>query len=210
LHAFKGVTGNLGVRDLPALANDIETGIKAGGPVSQALLETFAATVGDLKADLRRIESQTSSDAQTPTAALDTPLVLALLQRLVEELDIAEVNDDTIAQLRAQLGAERFAPIETELDSFELEQAAAVARALMAELASAESSPTAAASLPLLRQLVGALEASELDDDALAGLRGVLEADSYLKLEAAVESFEFSTAIGIARALITECESTHD
>lgn len=122
LHAFKGVAGNLGVRELPEAANAIETEIKAGRPVGQTLIADLAAKTSQLRQDLSQIEKLTGP-ASLADAELDKDMVVPLLTRLIEELGTDEMNDDTIEQLRSHLGAVRFEPIELQLESFEFKRA---------------------------------------------------------------------------------------
>jgi CheY-like chemotaxis protein len=122
LHAFKGVAGNLGIRELPEAANAIETEIKAGRPVGQTLIADLAAKTSQLRQDLSQIEKLTGP-ASLAGAELDKDMVVPLLTRLIEELGTDEMNDDTIEQLRSHLGAVRFEPIELQLESFEFKRA---------------------------------------------------------------------------------------
>lgn len=130
LHAFKGVAGNLGVRELPEAANAIETEIKAGRPVSQQLIDDLAAKTSQLRQDLSQIETLTGCTAPAG-AELDKDIVLPLLTRLIEELGTDEMNDDTIEPLRSKLGAVRFEPIEIQLESFEFRRAVKAAQDLL-------------------------------------------------------------------------------
>ena len=212
LHAFKGVAGNLSVRELPAIANELENEVKLGGPVSQVLLVRLAERMRELQEELRQIERLTGPDGQNAPAALDIPAVMDLLKRLLEQLDTAALDDDTIGALRGHLGPERFAPIEIQLESFELGLAADAARSLLTALAAPAATARAegTAVVALLRRLMLALEDSELDEDALAALRGVLDPGSFARLEESLDAFEFPTAIAMTNTLIRQYENTHD
>ncbi len=205
LHAFKGVTGNLGVRELPQLANAIELEIKAGRSVGKTLLDELSMKVGFLREDLAQME-KLAGPANASSAQPDVEIIAPLLGRLIQELATDELNDDTIDQLRGHLGAERFAAIEVHLESFELARAADAARDLLAAM-SASSAPLPASGavvVPLLRQLVAALESSEIDDKVLTQLGAAMDAASYAKLDAVLDSFDFEESMAIANELIKQ------
>ncbi len=205
MHAFKGVTGNFGIRELPAIANAIEVEVKSGRPVDQNLMDQLSAKVDLLLQDLKQIEQMTDP-AQSVSVELDLEIVRPLLVRLIDELSSDELNDDTIDQLRSHLGTERFAKVETELESFELSRAADAARELLASFEAAQEAKgvSGAQAVRLLQKLIGGLEDSNIDDETLDGLRALIDTKSYAKLEEPLEAFEFDQAVDIAKELISQ------
>lgn len=211
LHAFKGVAGNLGVRELPEIANSIETQIKAGEPASQTLLNELAAKTELMLQDLRQIETL-NSPLQASDTVTNLETIGPLLEQLIGELESDAMNDDTIESLRHQLSPDNFEPIELLLESFEFKRAAEAAQELLTALKSANAAANKAnaAVLPLLQQLIRSLEVSEIDDGALADLRFALDPQSNEELEIALESFEFQEAIVVAKKLMTQYENTYE
>ena len=211
LHALKGVAGNLGVREVPEAANAIELAIKDGSAVGEPLLAALTAAMDRLQQDLRqigRVDAPTHDTSDEP----DVAVVLPLLRALIGELGGGEIIDATIEGLRSRLGAGRFAPIESQIENFELERAAEAAAELlrMLEAQAPAGRPRAADAALLLRKLVLALEASEMDDQAMDGLRSALPADACARLENALDSFDFGRGIAIANALLEEHGSDNE
>jgi HPt (histidine-containing phosphotransfer) domain-containing protein len=208
LHAFKGVTGNLGVRDVPDIANRLENEVKAERSGDKDLMVRFANGVERLFQDLKLVE-QLALAGQAGPSGPDLRLVLPLLDQLIQQLDSDEINDETIDQLRKQLGDEPFTPIETELDSFELARAAQVARGMVIQFRASDGERGVLESnrLNLLRDLLRSLEDSEIDDLALEGLRSTLGVKSLTQLEDALDNFEFPDAIALIRQWIAQYES---
>ena len=211
LHAFKGVTGNLGIREIPEIVNSIETAIKAGRPVDKAVLETLSSKVLLLLQDLKKMDNQNES-LQHPTQEIDLTAVTTLLQCLIKELSDDEINDNTIDQLRTLLGEERFSNVEIQLESFELARAADAARELLASLEFAGSQKLALdkSASQLLERIIRGLEASVIDDTALKELKSAINEQGYSRLEAALDSFEFNEGITIAKELLSNFGYNND
>jgi HPt (histidine-containing phosphotransfer) domain-containing protein len=211
LHAFKGVTGNLGVKDVPEIANILENEVKAKRAGDRDIMVRFAAGVGKLFQDLKLVE-QLGSAGQAGPSGPDLSLVLPLLDRLIEQLDSDEIDDETIDQLRKQLGDDQFAPIETELDSFELARAAQAARDMADRLRASDGEQGVDDSnrLELLQSLLRRLEDSEIDDALLEDLKSALDMPSFTKLEAALDSFDFPDAIALVQHWIAQYERPNE
>jgi two-component system sensor histidine kinase EvgS len=211
MHAFKGVSGNLGFKELPELANAFEIEIKASRPVGPQLLAELSAKAGQMLQDLQQIET-CGAPAPALGAEFDAKLAIPLLKQLIEELESDEMNESTIELLRQQLGTERFEPVELQLESFEFRRAAEAAQELLTNLQASmsEGLEALAAALPLLKQLVTFLEASEIDDATLASLRLTLDVKIYAELETSLEAFEFEEALATVKALINQYEGTND
>jgi signal transduction histidine kinase/FixJ family two-component response regulator/HPt (histidine-containing phosphotransfer) domain-containing protein len=211
LHAFKGVTGNLGVKDVPEIANIIENEVKSERTGDKDLMVRFAGKVEILWQDLNLVE-HLASPVRSGRSGPDLNLVVPLLDRLAEQLENDEIDDETIDQLRMQLGEDGFAPIETELDSFELARAAQVARNMVSQLrTNGDEQPSLSPNrLPLLQGLLRSLEDSEIDDEALEGLRSELDSQSFTMLEEALDSFDFPEAISLTQQWIAQYESSDE
>jgi two-component system sensor histidine kinase EvgS len=211
MHAFKGVSGNLGFKELPELANAIEIEIKASRPVGPQLLAELSAKAGQMLQDLQQIET-CGAPAPALGAEFDAKLAIPLLKQLIEELESDEMNEGTIELLRNHLGAARFEPVELQLESFEFRRAAEAAQELLTSVQALVSDglEVQAAVLPLLKQLVTFLEASEIDDATVASLRLTLDAKIYAELETSLEAFEFEEALATVKALINQYEGTND
>jgi signal transduction histidine kinase/CheY-like chemotaxis protein len=205
LHAFKGVAGNLGIRELPQIANALELEIKEGQPVSQSLLGELSTKVDLLLKDLKQIENLTEPN-QAAVAELDIKVTVPLLQRLIAELEGDEINDDTIDQLRDHLGAERFSPIEIQLEAFEISKAAEAAKELLTLLEASSPSGVGDAqqAIPLLRKILLGLVESRIDDTALDNLRSSIEETRHAQLSAALDAFDFENATEITKKLLSE------
>ena len=141
LHAFKGVAGNLGIQRLATLGNALEQVFKAGGLPESAHITALDDAMQDFEADLNLlIEAgddldQALEDRAAATApGIDVPAALNALDRLLAALDQSDLDDEATDALRELLEPEHFQPLEDALDSFELEQAAELARALKHEL----------------------------------------------------------------------------
>lgn len=91
---------------------DLNLLIEAGDDLDQALEDRAAATA----------------------PGIDVPAALNALDRLLAALDQSDLDDEATDALRELLEPEHFQPLEDALDSFELEQAAELARALKHEL----------------------------------------------------------------------------
>jgi PAS domain S-box-containing protein len=132
LHAFKGVAGNLGVREVPEAANAIEIEAKASRPPSARLLSEFRQKVDRLMRDLEQLEA---GDDQTAGPSADEPmdpsLALASLQKFVDELSVGELNDTTLVALRRQVDPQAFLQLESAAEAFDFPRAIEVARSLM-------------------------------------------------------------------------------
>jgi HPt (histidine-containing phosphotransfer) domain-containing protein len=205
LHAFKGVAGNLGIRELPQIANALELEIKEGQPVSQSLLGELSTKVDLLLKDLKQIENLTEPN-QAAVDELDIKVTVPLLQRLIAELEGDEINDDTIDQLRDHLGAERFSPIEIQLEAFEISKAAEAAKELLTLLEASCPSGVGDAqqAIPLLRKILLGLVESRIDDTALESLRASIEELRHAQLSAALDAFDFENATEITKKLLSE------
>lgn len=202
MHALKGIAANLGVREIPAVANNIELEIKAERYDFNTLFDSLAELLARFDADIAIVQAH----AQAPESAskqVDSSEALSLLDRLIPVLEASDIDDDAVSGLRAALDESAFSRLEAELDSFEFERAAAVARELREkiELSSLESEKVDP--IPALNSLLEALKNSDLNDEAVNELRGILAPPEFSDLEDAIDSFEFEKAIEVAEHLKT-------
>jgi PAS domain S-box-containing protein len=125
LHTLKGVTANLGVREVPVISNEIEVRIKAGNYAFSELLEQLRSTMDRLQADLRVVAETEAAADNHPAGVkpMNAERVIALLDALILALEKAEFDDDAANGLREALDPETFEPLEELLDRFEFAQA---------------------------------------------------------------------------------------
>jgi HPt (histidine-containing phosphotransfer) domain-containing protein len=141
LHAFRGVAANLGIHRLATLGNTLEQVFKAGGRPDAAQIAALEDAMLDFETDLNLL-TRAGDDAVQPLddraadspAGVDVPAALGALDRLLAALEQSDLDDEATDALRTLLEPEQFQPLEDALDSFELEQAAELARALKHEL----------------------------------------------------------------------------
>ena len=136
LHTLKGVTANLGVREVPVISNDIELRIKAGNYALSDLLDRLRSTMDRLLADLR-VLAQADGTADSAAAGgqpMAAERVIALLDALILAVENSEFQDDSINGLRDALDADTFEPLEAWLDSFEFEEAGNYAKQLKSRI----------------------------------------------------------------------------
>ena len=210
LHAFKGVAGNLAVREVPQAANLIENDAKASRAPSEETLALFRERVDRLWDDLRELETVgAEEEGGSGAVAIDLATALPLLQTLAAELQAGELNDASLAAVRKAVGSERMQDLELRIEAFEFEAAASAVDDLMAVLQREQASaPSAVDAVPALQAIIAILEDSGFDDGAMKRVKKVVDPQEFLKLEAAAEAFDFPRALEIARSLLEKCEKT--
>ena len=140
LHTLKGVTANLGVREVPALSNAIETKLKAGDHACASLMEQLGASLARLARDLEVLDQSPAAEAAAADGGarggqcLDVEGITGLLDCLILALDKAELDDEVIQGLREALDPDTFQPLEELLDGFDFAEAASHAQRLRATL----------------------------------------------------------------------------
>ncbi|MBK1646395.1 hypothetical protein CKO25_17435 [Thiocapsa imhoffii] len=141
MHALKGVAGNLGIQRLVTLGDAFEQVFKAGARPAPAQIAELADAMRSFETDLQLLttawnDATQAPDARAPAAPPSSDLSAALtaLDRLLAALAQSDLDDEATEILREFLEPERFQPLEEALDSFELGQAAALARALKTHL----------------------------------------------------------------------------
>ena len=136
LHTIKGVTANLGVRQVPAISNTIEMEIKAGRYQLSESLEQLRRAMDLLIADLRVLEAAQAEAGSSPADGhpIDADRVVALLDTLIPALGKSQFDEDSVNGLRDALDADIFAPLEEALDSFEFAAAGNYARRLRSRI----------------------------------------------------------------------------
>lgn len=134
LHTLKGVTANLGVRELPELSNAIELKIKAGDHECPDLLDRLGSRTALLMSELDLLEATGAESLVQPGAgqggSIDVERVTGLLDAIIISLDQSELNDPVMNELREALDADTFERLESLVDSFELDEASEYARTL--------------------------------------------------------------------------------
>ena len=134
LHSFKGVAANLGIRELPALAHQLEGVVKNRRQPAASDWVTFADLVQQLWQQLESIPSQQST-AIAPHAPLVAVDPSPCLKRLILALENSDLDDESATALAQILPPDQFEPLKNCLESFEFAPALDLARALLAEAA---------------------------------------------------------------------------
>jgi len=136
LHALKGVAGNLGIKRLQVVAQQIEFTLKQQRQPDQAQLAELQVAMDDVLADLDRLGSTLE---EKPESGSDNPFQDAakagpLLDALISTLACSQLDEAAIEGLRDALKPEPFVALEQLLDGFEFDRAAQLARTLKAEV----------------------------------------------------------------------------
>lgn len=134
LHAFKGVAGNLGLRELPELANEIENIVKKSGPVPAAMHDAFEIAITELAEDIDLIEGTATSSRGSGLGSdnsTDINVAIPLLTSLIASLKESNIDDQVMTSLKDCIDAESYMALEAEVDSFEFAKAVEVAQSLV-------------------------------------------------------------------------------
>jgi len=197
MHSLKGVAGNLGVREIPQAANEIELRIKSQNYDFADPLNTLRGLLDRLETDLVVIRDY-SQKRTVSERTVDNTRLIEQLERLVEVLDTSDINDEIVSDLRDSMDEALFSRLEIELDAFEFERAASVAKELVLDLRSEDQCSPSVDPGPLLDRLIEALKNADLDDEVMGELGTILVPSQFSELEEALDAFEFEQAISIA------------
>ena len=139
LHAFKGVAGNLGIRELPELANEIENLVKKSEPIPAAMHDAFEKAVTALTEDIAAIEeasAPTRGSGSGSNSATNASIAIPLLTSLIAALEESNIDDQVMTSIKNCIDANSFAALETEVDAFEFARAIEIAQSLVQQFGS--------------------------------------------------------------------------
>ena len=130
LHSFKGVTGNLGMLDLNAIARDLESAVRAG---QRPALDPLTAKLASVRSAIAGIPGSTSAAPPPDRAAISR-----LLEQLRPYLEDRELVPDDLLQTlsvaaRAGLPGAPFARLLRQIDDFDHDGALATMAQIAAQ-----------------------------------------------------------------------------
>lgn len=139
LHAFKGVAGNLGMRELPQLANQIENLVKQSEPIPAAMHDAFEKAIKALAKDIALIEETATSSYSASTESdvdnmTDPGVAIPLLTALIASLEESNIDEQVMISLKSCIEAQSYAALEAEVDSFEFAKAIEIAQSLVQKI----------------------------------------------------------------------------
>ncbi len=154
VHRWRGVAGSLAMPGLLAAAQPVESALRLGRQDDlMALVDALALAlqlVLDAIAELDGTPSGFAPSASMPLTGADAAGTTAgaspgqtvrekklLVDRLAAALKRSELDDDTLAALRAAFGPERVAPLAQALDDFDFDAALTLLQSLRTPLSEA-------------------------------------------------------------------------
>ena len=157
VHRWRGVAGSLAMPGLLAAAQPVESALRLGKQEDlMALVDTLAMALQDTLdavADLDGTPSGFAASAPMPmaepsAAAIAVAQVLrekkTLIDRLAAALKRSELDDESLAGLRAAFGVDRVAPLARALDDFDFDAALLLLQSLRTQLGMASTAATGA------------------------------------------------------------------
>jgi|GEM_PF-1738748 len=211
LHALKGVAGNLGIKQLTMIGNQLEDVCKAGEILDESHFSRLSLAMQQVITDAKMIEEFEIKPSDSYDQTIDLAAAVLMLDKLIESLEQSELDDDTFDSLHNLISSEQIKPIEDAIDHFDFEKALLAAMKLKQTLSIDENNEESVSSteldiakvLGLLDTLIAALQQSEFDDEAMETLHHMLDNELLRPLEESIDSFDFVTAIVKAKELKT-------
>ncbi len=157
VHRWRGVAGSLAMPELLAAAQPVESALRLGRQEDlMALVDTLAMALQhtlDAIVELDGTPSGFAASAPMPMAEPSAAAVAVaqeirekktLIDRLAAALKRSELDDESLAALRAAFGAERIAPLARALDDFDFDAAVLLLQSLRRQLSAASSAASGA------------------------------------------------------------------
>ncbi|WP_169315570.1 ATP-binding protein [Thiocystis violascens] len=137
LHELKGLLGNLRVRRLPDVCAALERALKTTGTLPDQRMDELKTLEIGLRADIDRlrpaaaaVRRRTANAERGQDAPVDRAAARSLLASLIAQFEAGEVDDATLAALRAVLGAAMIQDLLNAVADFDFAAALASAQAL--------------------------------------------------------------------------------